>query len=121
MRILLDTNIIIHREASKVYNQDIGLLFHWLDKLHYQKCIHPATIEEINSYQDEEVVNTMKIKIVNYNVLRTLSQDTPQTLHLNSLDKIQNDFNDTAIVKELLNNRVDYLITEDKGIHRKAK
>lgn len=121
MRILLDTNIIIHREASKVYNQDIGLLFHWLDKLHYQKCIHPATVEEINTYQDEEVVNTMKIKIVNYNVLRTLSQDTPQTLHLNTLDKIQNDFNDTAILKELLNNRVDYLITEDKGIHRKAK
>lgn len=121
MRILLDTNIIIHREASKVYNQDIGLLFHWFDKLHYEKCIHPATVEEINSYQDEEVVNTMKIKIVNYNVLQTLSQDTPQTLHLNSLDKIQNDFNDTAILKELLNNRVDYLITEDKGIHRKAK
>ncbi|WP_439479286.1 hypothetical protein [Chryseobacterium aquaticum] len=121
MRILLDTNIIIHREASKVYNQDIGLLFHWLDKLHYQKCIHPATVEEINSYQDEEVVNTMKIKIVNYNILRTLSQDTPQTLHLNSLDKKQNDFNDTSILKELLNNRVDYLITEDKGIHRKAK
>lgn len=121
MRILLDTNIIIHREASKVYNQDIGLLFHWLDKLHYEKCIHPATVEEINSYQDEEVVNTMKIKIVNYNLLRTLSQDTSQTLHLNSLDKIPNDFNDTAILKELLNNRVDYLITEDKGIHRKAK
>lgn len=121
MRILLDTNIIIHREASKVYNQDIGLLFHWLDKLHYEKCIHPATVDEINSYQDEEVVNTMKIKIVNYNVLRTLSQDTPQTLYLNSLDKIQNDFNDTAILKELLNNRIDYLITEDKGIHKKAK
>lgn len=121
MRILLDTNIIIHREASKVYNQDIGLLFHWLDKLHYQKCIHPATVEEINSYQDEEVVNTMKIKIVNYNVLKTLSQDTPETSHLNSFDKIQNDFNDTAILKELLNKRVDYLITEDKGIHRKAK
>ncbi|WP_314059206.1 PIN domain-containing protein [Empedobacter brevis] len=121
MRILLDTNILIHREASKVYNQDIGLLFHWLDKLHYEKCIHPATVDEINSYKDEEVVNTMKIKIVNYNVLRTLSQDTAQTLYLNSLDKIQNDFNDTAILKELLNNRVDYLITEDKGIHRKAK
>lgn len=120
MRILLDTNIIIHREASKVYNQDIGLLFHWIDKLHYEKCIHPATVEEINSFQDEEVVNTMKIKIVNYTVLKTLSQDTPETLYLNSLDKIQNDFNDTSILKELFNNRVDYIITEDKGIHRKA-
>ncbi|HIB8180666.1 TPA: PIN domain-containing protein [Elizabethkingia anophelis] len=121
MKILLDTNIIIHREASKAYNQDIGLLFHWIDKLHYEKCIHPATVEEINSYQDEDVVYTMKIKIVNYSILKTLSQDTPEIQFLNSLDKNQNDFNDTAILKELFNNRVDYIITEDKGIHRKAK
>ena len=45
MRILLDTNIIIHREASRIYNQDIGLLFNWIDKLHYEKCVHPLTID----------------------------------------------------------------------------
>lgn len=47
MRILLDTNIIIHREASKVINQDIGVLFNWLDRLHYSKCVHPITIIEL--------------------------------------------------------------------------
>ena len=35
MKVLLDTNIIIHREASKIYNLDIGQLFNWLDKLKY--------------------------------------------------------------------------------------
>jgi hypothetical protein len=75
MRILLDTNIIIHREASKIYNQDIGLLFNWIDKLHYEKCVHPLTLEEITSYQDEEVVNTMSVKISNYNLLKT---DSPE-------------------------------------------
>ena len=34
MKVLLDTNIIIHREASKVVNQDVGTLFKWLDKCH---------------------------------------------------------------------------------------
>ena len=29
MKALLDTNIIIHREASKVINQDIGVLYRW--------------------------------------------------------------------------------------------
>ena len=35
MKALLDTNILIHREASKVINQDIGILFRWLDREKY--------------------------------------------------------------------------------------
>ncbi|GAH65130.1 unnamed protein product [marine sediment metagenome] len=46
MRILLDTNIVIHREAATVVNEDIGILFKWLDNLHHIKCIHPMTVEE---------------------------------------------------------------------------
>lgn len=121
MRILLDTNIIIHREASRIYNQDIGLLFNWIDKLHYEKCVHPLTIEEIGSYQDEEVVNTMRIKIGNYNQLKTDSPETEKISFLRHTDKSRNDFIDTSLLKEVLNSRVDFLITEDKGIHKKAK
>lgn len=121
MRVLLDTNIIVHREASKVYNKDIGLLFNWLDKLHYEKCVHPVTIEEIKTYKDSDVVDTMKIKLENYNVLKTVSQDLPQIAYLRTHDKHSNDSNDTTILNELLNNRVNFLITEDKGLHRKAK
>lgn len=121
MRILLDTNIIVHREASKVYNQDIGLLFNWLDKMHFEKCVHPISIQEISTYQDVDVVNTMKVKIQNYNVLKTISPESPEILSLKLNDKSINDINDTSILNELKNNRVNYLITEDKGIHRKAK
>lgn len=121
MRVLLDTNIIVHREASKVYNKDIGLLFNWLDKLHLEKCIHPVTIEEIKTYKDSDVVDTMKIKLENYNVLKTISQDSPQIEHFRKSDKNRNDANDTTILNELLNNRVNFLITEDRGLHRKAK
>jgi predicted nucleic acid-binding protein len=121
MRILLDTNIVVHREASKVYNQDIGLLFNWLDKMHFEKCVHPISIEEISTYKDADVVNTMKVKIGNYNVLKTISPDTDTISSLRITDKSTNDSNDTSILNELANNRVNYLITEDKGIHRKAK
>jgi len=121
MRILIDTNIIIHREASRVSNKDIGLLFNWLDKLHYEKCVHPLSIEEISTYQDMEVVNTMKIKIANYNILKTESEDDNLINQLRQNEKTRNDFIDTSILKEVYNNRVDFLITEDRGIHRKAK
>jgi len=120
MRILLDTNIIVHREASKVYNQDIGLLFNWLDKMHFEKCVHPISIDEISTYKDADVVNTMKVKIGNYNVLKTISQDSDVIKQLRAKDKTTNDSNDTSILNEVKNNRVDYLITEDKGLHRKA-
>ena len=48
MRVLLDTNILIHREAATVVRQDIGKLFFWLDRLKYQKWVHPARSYLIN-------------------------------------------------------------------------
>ncbi|WP_303316647.1 PIN domain-containing protein [Flavivirga abyssicola] len=120
MRILIDTNIIIHREANRVINEDIGLLFNWLDRLKFDKCVHPLSIEEISCHQDENVVKTMKIKIANYNLLKTESADDQLITQIRQTDNSRNDFIDTNIVKEVYNNRVDYLITEDRGIHRKA-
>jgi hypothetical protein len=37
------------------------------------------------------------------------------------IDKSQNDLNDTKLLNELIHSRVDFLITEDKKIHEKAK
>ena len=115
MRILIDTNIIIHREANRVFNEDIGLLFNWLDKLKFDKCVHPLSIEEISGYQDEDVVKTMKIKIANYNLLKTESADDQLITQIRQSDKSRNDFIDTSILNEVYNNRVDFLITEDRG------
>lgn len=57
MRILLDTNVVIHRENKRVSNYSIGHLFRWIDKLKYDKVIHPYTISEIQ----KSVVSTIAI------------------------------------------------------------
>ncbi len=121
MKILLDTNIIIHREASKVVNTDIGILFNWLDKLKHSKYIHPLTIEELNRNKDPKTVETMNIKIGSYNLIKNiapLSDDVKQIC--NRVDTTPNDKNDTIILNELFSERVDILISEDKKIHTKA-
>ncbi len=121
MRVLLDTNIIIHREASRVVNQDIGILFNWLDKLHYTKCVHPLTADELNRHQDANTVKTMLIKLKNYQVLETIAP-----LHENvrqvslEIDTEPNDYDDTKLLNEVFCDRVDILISEDKKIHIKA-
>jgi hypothetical protein len=73
MKVLLDTNIIIHREASKIVNNGIGILFNWLDKLHYIKCVHPLTAEELNRNINPDTVKTMQIKLASYQILKTIS------------------------------------------------
>ena len=121
MKILLDTNIIIHREASKIYNKDIGVLFKWLDKLGFEKCVHYLTIAEIEKYKDVDVVQTMKVKIENYHLHRFDSKDTPEIIKLREKDKNENDSIDTSLLREIQNGVFDILITEDKKLFRKSE
>lgn len=121
MRVLLDTNIVIHRETSNVMKNDIGVLFRWLDKLGYTKCIHPITIEEIKKYKDKKTVNSMIIKLDSYHILKT---EAPMATIVSRVskeyDKNTNDINDTKLLNELVAERADILITEDRKIALKA-
>ncbi len=122
MRVLLDTNIIIHRETNRVVKEDIGLLFHWLDKLHHQKCVHPITICEIEKHKDEALVKSFKIKVESYHVLQTIAPlNEVVSTTCSPLDKNENDQNDTLLINEVFSGRIDVLITEDKALLRKAE
>jgi predicted nucleic acid-binding protein len=121
MKALLDTNIVIHREASKVINKDIGQLFFWLDKTKHEKFIHPLTVDEINKYKDNNTVETMNIKLDSYNILKTIAPfDEPIKSISEKIDKTPNDIEDSKLLSEVIHDRVDILITEDKKIHSKA-
>ncbi len=121
MKILLDTNIVIHREAVTVVDEDIGILFRWLDNLHYTKCIHSVTVEEIKKHEDLKVRKSFEVKLGNYNVLKTKAPMSEAVRSvMEPLDKNQNDLNDTLIINELYCERVDALITEDKQLLNKA-
>jgi hypothetical protein len=121
MRALLDTNIVIHREASTVIREDIGVLFNWLDRLHWTKCIHPLSIAEIRKHRDPKVVATFEAKLKNYVELKTEAPESSEIQSIRLTDKDDNDRNDTSLVKEVFARRVDFLITEDRGVHGKAK
>jgi hypothetical protein len=122
MKILLDTNIIIHREASTVINTDIGILFYWLDRLHYTKCVHPLTARELGRHLNKTTVATMQAKLASYNVLKTEAplHDNVKNVAL-LVDVTPNDIDDTKLINEVYSDRVDILISEDKKIHTKAK
>lgn len=122
MKALLDTNILIHREASKVINEEIGHLFRWLDQLHYEKCVHPLSLNELEKHSDANVVKTFRTKLQSYNEIKTVAPEVSEIVTIrNKFDRCENDSIDTALLKEVFCKRVDCLITEDRKIHAKAR
>jgi len=121
IKVLLDTNIIIHRETKDPTNKDIGRLFRWIDKLGYIKCVHPVTINEISKNQDIRTREAFFIKMESYNKLPTIApvKSEVQTIS-KKYDKTENDKNDTILLNEVFSGRVDLLITEDRDIRTKA-
>ncbi len=121
MKVLLDTNIIIHREASRILNVDIGVLFRWLDKGKYTKCVHPITIQEIKKNTNKETAHTISVKLESYEILKSISPLRPEVIAVSEkIDVNENDKNDTVLLNEIFCERIDFLITEDKKIHKKA-
>jgi predicted nucleic acid-binding protein len=121
MKALLDTNIIIHREAGRASNQDIGILFKWLDKVNFQKVIHPVTISEIERNPNKSTVEAFRIKMDSYVQLLTTAPISQQVSLVSQINDVnENDRNDTILLNEVYVGRVDIFITEDRKIHRKA-
>lgn len=121
MKILFDTNVIIHREANKALRPEIGQLFYWIDKLHYAKYIHPITIQELSKFKDKQAVDVMNVKIDSYNKIKNVAPLSDCVKKISKkIDSTENDINDTQILNEIYEGRIDILISEDKKIHTKA-
>lgn len=121
MRILLDTNIVIHRENKRVSNYSIGHLFRWIDRLKHEKVIHPYTISEIQKYRDPETQEAISVKLESYEVLKTVHQ--PDAVFLAQIaqpEKNENDHIDNCLLYEVALDHVDIFITEDRRLRNKA-
>ena len=121
MKALLDTNIIIHRENTKVTNQSIGLLYYWLDKLHYEKMIHPYSEKELRKYGNQEMQKLYDVKLVSYTEMKTIATQSDEFIDLlKEIPKSENDIIDNQLLCEVYCGRSDILITEDRRMRRKA-
>jgi hypothetical protein len=69
-----------------------------LDELHFAKCIHPGSVDEIKKQADPAVVRTLKAKLGSYTVLRTIALDTPEVANPRVDDKTENDLRDTSLL-----------------------
>ena len=122
MRVLLDTNIVIHRENTKATNFSIGRLYYWLDELHYEKLIHPYTVKELRKLNNDTMQSLYDAKLSAYKVMQCVASQTHEFISLlNESPKTENDSIDNQLLYEIFCGRADLLITEDRRMHKKAE
>ena len=99
----------------------IGKLFYWLDKLHYEKLIHPYSIDELRKYRNPQMQSLYDAKIDAYTEMRCIAPQTAEfTALLSDTPKTANDQIDNQLLCELYCKRADILITEDRRMRLKA-
>lgn len=122
MRILLDTNIFIPLEDSLI---EIGEKLAELNRLasgKHELLLHPATIEDIKRDKDDNRKKRSLARVKKYHVLEYPPEfKDGEELSLLGTSKKDNDRIDNIILLALHKNCVNWLITQDVGLHKKAK
>lgn len=123
MTVLLDTNILISRENPSSPNLAASKLLFAIDKFGYKKMIHPASLEELDKYADEKQKKILFSKLESYHHIQSRPQLSEEFLEqLSSFDDSNiNSAIDNELLFQVYDGRVNYLITEDKVIYKKAE
>lgn len=122
MRILIDTNILIYREAEEVLSENQQNLSKILHKIGAEQIIHPLSLKEIEKNPDPKKKAIILSKVRAYALLESPPN---HALDVKFNSKIpskpgSNDEVDNALLYCVLRDAVDYLITEDRKIIGKA-
>lgn len=121
--VLLDTNIFIKREGVNNVSFEVATLFNWFDKKNITRYVHAKSKDEIASYKDIKVRDALLLKLNSYNELPSFPVPTDEVF-----DKVislfaddENGRIDNALLKEVYNDNVGLLVTDDNLMLQKAE
>ena len=123
MRVLLDTNILIYREDNHILPSDLLELHKILNDLNAIIITHPLSLEDIRKDKNETRRDVTLSKIQTYNMLDSYPSPKTDLEYLNNfkIEEGSNDSIDATILYSVYRNAVDFFITEDRRLLRKAK
>lgn len=117
MRFILDTNIIIPLEQSQqVLAPSLANFVRLAHENGHQLLYHPATIDDINRDTNTERKNQTLQRLKQYTEL----ESRPVCIW-NTQEASPNEIADNEILYSIYSDAAHALLTEDHGIHRKAK
>lgn len=120
--VLLDTNIVIKRESGNNVSYEVAKLFNWFSKKAIPTYVHSLTKDEIADHKDADTRKAMLLKLSSYNCLPEFRHHECQYF-TNVISKYSQDKNgkvDNALLREVYENNIGLLLTDDKLILQKA-
>lgn len=119
--VLLDTNIVIHRESGNNVSYEVMQLYNLLEKLKVNKFLHEDIKDELRKYKDVKTREVMLSKVETYNIISSLEIDDQ---FFNSVvskySSNDNSVVDNKFLYQIYKGKVDYFITDDKTLIQKA-
>lgn len=119
MRVLIDTNIFIYREDNNILPKNLQELLRISSDIRGEILIHPLSFEDLKKDRNKERREIMLSKIRAYSFLE-LPPDPKKDQEYQDAVGPKIGIDDT-ILYAVYKDAVDFLITEDRGIHKKAK
>lgn len=120
MKIIFDTNILIHIEDPKELSPNLQDLLNIIRRYGHQIFIHPASLKDINNDKDVKRRTIIFSKLKGYPHIELPPRPTDDFLSLMGPSSSGNEINDNEILFAIQKNAADILITEDYGLHKKA-
>lgn len=119
--VLLDTNIFIYREGEHELSIEMQQLTKiLLDSNQFKLRIHPLTIKELNGIKNVDLRKACLSRANVYNILDSPPDRPIDFTKIVGIEKTKNDFIDNCILYSVMVGCVDYLITNDKALIKKA-
>ena len=121
MRVLIDTNIFIELEGSNILDRGYSSLLRVLEKAHAQILIHPASLDDLRRDRDSDRRARNLSRVHKYTELLRPPDCAADFAAAGINCLTPNDKADCEILCAVYKDAVNFLVTEDNGIHRKAK
>lgn len=119
MRILIDTNILIHLEDNKIVDESYYRFYNLAIANNCEVLYHKTCLEDLSRDTDEERKKTIISKLGKYSALKNPAQLTSEFSSIVGEKKI-NDRMDNIQLLQLHKEYVELFITNDKKLKRKA-
>jgi len=121
-KILIDTNILIFREDFREIPKEVQDLLKLLNRLGCRIVIHPYSKDEIKRDKNKERRKIMLSKIETYQSVKDPPLPDGDKKFVQKVGKSSkiNDYIDNCLLYCIYRDVVDFLITQDEDIHKKA-
>jgi ribosomal protein S18 acetylase RimI-like enzyme len=122
MKLLIDTNIIIGLEDAGIVQKRFSDLIRGCQENHVEVFVHEASIEDIN--RDANLVRREATlsRIQKFVKLKGVATPSPDELASTyGPNKKPNDLVDAKLLHAVKSDVVDFLISEDSALHKRAK